>query len=371
SSFRIHPTEIADFIKYNCTFITLFSFLLNITEKAKVFSLYSGNANALHKVHKTFIGTLQNQIVNLREVGTVDESDIILIFCPIVSRAGTDIDSALIKFKANTGSKQAVLVVLHHTFDPEKIVPDSSRCVNRTDILTVDCLFNEDTGLLDCQKNSDAYDKVVNWLIQQGSKTVSTLNPLQEQGQEKQHKSKKDEGESESRQIKRVKMENDEPKTKVVKVFSISPGKINECDQKFIGILGNRIENLKVVHTEDESDIILVFCPIVSRAGTDIEAALKLKGCTDSEQSQKLTVLVVFHHTFDPEKIVPDSSRCVNRTDVLTVDCLFYEDTGLLECQKNSDAYDKVVNWLIQQGEKTGVNIRPCGSRFFFFLINK
>uniref|UniRef100_A0A8C2KUZ1 Uncharacterized protein n=1 Tax=Cyprinus carpio TaxID=7962 RepID=A0A8C2KUZ1_CYPCA len=87
-----------------------------------------------------------------------------------------------------------------------------------------------------------------------------------------------------------------------------------------------------------ESDIILVFCPIISRAGTDIE-----------NQYQKPTVLVVLHHTFDPEKIIPDSRRSINRTDILTVDCLFYEDTGLLKCQKNSDAVDKVVNWLRQQ----------------------
>ncbi|XP_058630964.1 uncharacterized protein LOC131540323 [Onychostoma macrolepis] len=108
--------------------------------------------------------------------------------------------------------------------------------------------------------------------------------------------------------------------------------------------------------TADESDIILVFCPIVSRAGTDIEAALN--NLVYSTGSQ-LTVLVVLHHTFDPEKILPDSSRCVNRTDILTVDCLFYEDTGLLKCQKNSDAVDKVVNWLLQQVRKTGVNIFP------------
>ncbi len=58
---------------------------------------------------------------------------------------------------------------------------------------------------------------------------------------------------------------------------------------------------------------------------------------------------MVLHHTFDPEKIVPDSSRYVGRTDILTVDCLFYEDTGLLTCQKNSDSTDKTVKWLIQQ----------------------
>ncbi|ROI27689.1 Butyrophilin-like protein 1 [Anabarilius grahami] len=75
-------------------------------------------------------------------------------------------------------------------------------------------------------------------------------------------------------------------------------------------------------------------------------------GCSDQklpDNDSKLAVLVVLHHTFDREKIVPDSSRCVTRTDILTVDCLFYEDEGLLKCQKNSDAFNKVVHWLIEQ----------------------
>ncbi len=57
-------------------------------------------------------------------------------------------------------------------------------------------------------------------------------------------------------------------------MFSILAGKIKNCHKEFFTILRNRIENLKEGLTADESDIILVFCPIVSRAGTDIEAAL-------------------------------------------------------------------------------------------------
>ncbi|KTG45370.1 hypothetical protein cypCar_00005572, partial [Cyprinus carpio] len=284
-----------------------------------IFSILTGKtANS----HKHIISTLQYRIEDMREVGTVDESDIILVFCPVVSRAGTDIDQALDIFNHNTGSKLAVLVVLHHTFDKEKMVPDSSRCVNRTDILTVDCLFYEDTGLLKCQKNSDAVDKVVNWLRQQGRQTGVKIRLHQRK----------------------------------VKVFSILAGKIKNCHKEFFDILRNRIENLEEARTVDKSDIILVFCSIVSRAGTDIDAALK----NYVYPTDKLAVLVVLHHTFDPEKTVPDSRRCVNRTDILTVDCLFCEDTGLLKCQKNSDAYDKTVYWLIQQGAKIGITISPC-----------
>ncbi|XP_056602794.1 uncharacterized protein LOC130419843 [Triplophysa dalaica] len=137
-----------------------------------------------------------------------------------------------------------------------------------------------------------------------------------------------------------------------LKLFPILAGKTNNSHKGLIDTLINQIQDLKNGHTVDESDIVLVFCPIVSRAGTDIEAAMKkIYFSTVS----KMVVLVVLHHTFDPEKTVPDSSRCVNRTDILTVDCLFYEDTGLLKCQKNDDAIDKVVNWLIQQGEKKGI----------------
>ncbi|XP_073716756.1 uncharacterized protein [Misgurnus anguillicaudatus] len=146
-----------------------------------------------------------------------------------------------------------------------------------------------------------------------------------------------------------------------LKVFYTFAGKTNKMSHRnFTETLLNHIQNLKETSTVNESDIVLVFCPIVSGAEMDIEAALKT--FTDSTAS-KLNVLVVLHHTFDPEKTVPDSSRCVNKTDILTVDCLYYEDTGLLECQKNQDAMDKVVNWLIEQGEKRGVNVSLHQSR--------
>lgn len=58
-----------------------------------------------------------------------------------------------------TESKKAIFIVLHHTFDPEKTVPDSSRHVTRTDTLTVDCLFYEDQ-LLACDRNQEALNRI-------------------------------------------------------------------------------------------------------------------------------------------------------------------------------------------------------------------
>ncbi|XP_051513381.1 uncharacterized protein LOC127417392 [Myxocyprinus asiaticus] len=124
-------------------------------------------------------GYLKKQFTSLREADTVDKSDIVLVFCPIISRAVIDIEAALKKFNVPTVSKPAALVVLHHTFDPEKTVRESSRFVNREDILTVDCLFYEDTGLLQCLKNSEAINKVVNWLKQQRKKIGVKVCPPQ------------------------------------------------------------------------------------------------------------------------------------------------------------------------------------------------
>ncbi|XP_064847143.1 uncharacterized protein LOC135557621 isoform X3 [Oncorhynchus masou masou] len=97
----------------------------------------------------------------LTEVTSLEESNVILAFCPIVSRAGT-VEAALQKIPAG---KPVILVVLHHTLDPVYTVPDSSRLVTREDVrLTVDCLFHENQGLLECPHNEDAIRKILDRL---------------------------------------------------------------------------------------------------------------------------------------------------------------------------------------------------------------
>ncbi len=75
----------------------------------------------------------------------------------------------------------------------------------------------------------------------------------------------------------------------------------------------------------------------------------------------KPVLLVVLHHTFDPEASVPDSSKFVGRENTFTVDCLFYEDKGLLKCKKNAKAYKNAIEWL------TSMVRYHVISMFFFF----
>uniref|UniRef100_A0A674DB82 Uncharacterized LOC115174763 n=2 Tax=Salmo trutta TaxID=8032 RepID=A0A674DB82_SALTR len=252
------------------------------------------------------------------EVMSPEQSDVIMAFCPIVSRAGTDIEAALQQIP---DGKDVILVVLHHVFNPDCTVPDSSRLVTRSDvILTVDCLFHESKGgLLNCPRNKAAVGNILN----------------------------------------RLNM-----KPKVIDVVMDIPdlrnrphqflGRMSGMVRFFIFVVGNTLgahvdltRHLVIrggcteVMSQEESDVIMAFCPIVSRAGTDIEAALQ------QIPADKPVILVVLHHTFNPDYTVPDSSRLVTRGDViLTVDCLFHERQGLLECHHNEAAVKEILKKL-------------------------
>ncbi|TWW54111.1 hypothetical protein D4764_0188410 [Takifugu flavidus] len=98
--------------------------------------------------------------LNQSEVFSPEESDYIVVFCPVRSHIRTDISVALETVPA---LKPSILVVLHHTFDPNSVEADSKRQVcNRLPdlLLTVDCLFNEGK-LLSSKHNKAAYMEII------------------------------------------------------------------------------------------------------------------------------------------------------------------------------------------------------------------
>ncbi|KAL0967767.1 hypothetical protein UPYG_G00256600 [Umbra pygmaea] len=110
------------------------------------------------------------------------------------------------------------------------------------------------------------------------------------------------------------------------------------------------------VKSLQKCDVIIAFCPIVSHAGTDIKAALR------KLPDSKPVVLVVLHHTFNPDETVPDSSRLVTSSNViLTVDCLFHESQGgLLECPRNEAAIRDILNKLHKHKEAPKKRCQGC-----------
>ncbi|CAJ1077905.1 uncharacterized protein LOC122863022 [Xyrichtys novacula] len=91
-----------------------------------------------------------------REVSIPEDSDYILLFCVISSRVGTDVGEAL---ENAPRGKEVILVVMHHTFDPDYITVESRRLVEDPNVvLVVDCYFHEGR-LLQCDRNDIAlYD---------------------------------------------------------------------------------------------------------------------------------------------------------------------------------------------------------------------
>ncbi|XP_076866970.1 uncharacterized protein LOC143518391 isoform X2 [Brachyhypopomus gauderio] len=313
--------------------------------------------------HERFLQMLHEQIPDLQEVSTVEECDVILLFCSIVSGTRADIEAAL-KLITEADSKPAVLVVLHYTFDPDRILKDSSRYVMRKNTNTVDCLFYEDEGLLDCVKNKEALSRVSAWIENQRYKGSNPEKNTKEstiqiseysKGTWRPHSSSVYHNKShvftwmqpQSRQESTIQISEYSkgtwrPHSSSVTYVSVINGKTFGSHERFLQMLHEQTPDLQEVSTVEECDVILLFCPIVSSAETDIEAALKLI----TETVSKPAVLVVFHHTFDPDRIVPDSSRSVTRKNTTTVDCLFYEDQGLLQCTRNTEAVRRVVEYI-------------------------
>ncbi|KAB5540019.1 hypothetical protein PHYPO_G00096320 [Pangasianodon hypophthalmus] len=102
--------------------------------------------------------------------------------------------------------------------------------------------------------------------------------------------------------------------------------------------------NITDVHNDEQCDVKVAFCPIVSRAGTDLMAALS------GRSDEKPTVMFVLHHTFNPDYTAPNSSG-YDRNNLMMVDVLFHEDSGLLNCSKNNKAIEKAGNYLKKYGK--------------------
>nr|XP_029486562.1 uncharacterized protein LOC115107307 isoform X1 [Oncorhynchus nerka] len=122
---------------------------------------------------------------------------------------------------------------------------------------------------------------------------------------------------------------------RLMKYYTITTDNSMDSHIQFMQQLGGGFTE---VMSPEQSDVIMAFCPIVSRAGTDIEAALQ------QIPEGKDVILVVLHHYFNPNCTAPDSSSLVTRRDViLTVDCLFHESKGgLLNCPLNEEAVKEI-----------------------------
>ncbi|XP_051952525.1 uncharacterized protein si:ch211-245h14.1 [Xyrauchen texanus] len=103
---------------------------------------------------------------------SISDCELILVFCPVASRVGTDIKEALMKIPAN---KEAILVVMHHTFNPEFVGPSSNAALSSANIVKHVQVFFHDTakGLLKCPTNDHAINQIQSVLNRYMSTSMS------------------------------------------------------------------------------------------------------------------------------------------------------------------------------------------------------
>lgn len=125
----------------------------------------------------------------------------------------------------------------------------------------------------------------------------------------------------------------------MVKIYTLVAGNTLGAHEKLLKKLckGHRFKEVK---SPEESDVTVVFCPIVSRFETDVTCALsKAAGC-------KNVVLMAMHHTYNPDYTVPSLKELENRQVILSENFLFHEKHGLLRCPHNKMAIKKVRKQL-------------------------
>ncbi|KAK6488538.1 hypothetical protein HHUSO_G7397 [Huso huso] len=136
------------------------------------------------------------------------------------------------------------------------------------------------------------------------------------------------------------------PPMQVLKIETLVTGKTFGAEITFLDKLSQNLRSMGIAIQKQACDynsdkVLLLFCPIISRIGTDIDAVIQ------NISSYKKVILVVMHHT--RKNVSSESSRLVNKSNVLeTVDCLYYETDGLYNCDANAQAITSVVSALLR-----------------------
>uniref|UniRef100_A0A096LTP9 Uncharacterized protein n=2 Tax=Poecilia formosa TaxID=48698 RepID=A0A096LTP9_POEFO len=98
----------------------------------------------------------------LEEKQSPEESSVVIVFCPITSRVGSDVESAMTNPKVSSLDKPVILVLMHHTRDPDYSTAGTKWSeVYKNVKLDVHVLFHETLpGLLNCQQNDQAIEAI-------------------------------------------------------------------------------------------------------------------------------------------------------------------------------------------------------------------
>ncbi|MED6259629.1 hypothetical protein ATANTOWER_026751 [Ataeniobius toweri] len=131
--------------------------------------------------------------------------------------------------------------------------------------------------------------------------------------------------------------------SKPVQVETITTGETCGAD---VALMNQVKRKVKLEGTNQDGQCLIVFCPITSRVGSDVEAAMQ------NIPSNKRIILVLMHHTRDGDYSTAGKSWSEDYPDIkLEVHVLYHESMqGLLTCSKNTEAVYKMQEYFQQNG---------------------
>ncbi|XP_034383587.1 uncharacterized protein LOC117727410 isoform X3 [Cyclopterus lumpus] len=97
---------------------------------------------------------------------------------------------------------------------------------------------------------------------------------------------------------------------------------------------------LRVCGALHDNKITFVFCPISSRIGADVDAAMV------DIKDDKPIILVLMHHTHEVRPVTSTKIRPEDDKVVLRVNVFYHETCGLLKCKENDAAVTEIKNKL-------------------------
>ncbi|KAG7233673.1 hypothetical protein INR49_006710 [Caranx melampygus] len=144
-------------------------------QEVKVYVQVTGQTSG---AHKTILGQLsKNNSTQVEFTNNVEYSNIVIVFCPIGSRAGSDVAAAMGNLPVSARHKPVVLVPMHHTRDHDYSVGKTWSEDNPGVVLEVHVLFHEtQPGLLPCDRNKKAVQQIQDVLYKY-SKHHNSCNP--------------------------------------------------------------------------------------------------------------------------------------------------------------------------------------------------
>ena len=101
---------------------------------------------------KTIVEKLKKESSLMKET-SIQKCDVIIVFCPVSSRAGSDVDAAM-RNPEVSGNKKVFLVVMHHTRHEDHSTEGGKWSKKYRIMMEFNVLFHETKpGLLRCEQN--------------------------------------------------------------------------------------------------------------------------------------------------------------------------------------------------------------------------